>query len=137
MKQSRSSRQCHCEGQHIVSQQNGTCEATLRPSGGETRSARHSPPPRFEESLGVLVREVNRHRAGRNKFQFLKETKMSLSKLLLGVFFGLSLAVTGCGGGVVPLDNPKDAASRPNEEQLKKMHEEEARKEAAQSQKNR
>lgn len=62
---------------------------------------------------------------------------MSLSKLLLGVFFGLSLAVTGCGGGVVPLDNPKDAASRPNEEQLKKMHEEEARKEAAQSQKNR
>ena len=60
---------------------------------------------------------------------------MNLSKCWLGGLFGLLLAVTGCGGGAVPLDNSKDAAIRPSEEQLKKMHEEEARKEAAQLQK--
>lgn len=60
---------------------------------------------------------------------------MSLSKCLLGVLIGLSLAVTGCGGGTGSLDNPKDAASRPSEEQFKKMHEE-AQKEPTQPQQN-
>lgn len=60
---------------------------------------------------------------------------MSQLKVLFGVLFGLSLAVTGCGGGSDSLDNPKDAASRPSEEQFQKMHAE-ALKEDAPPQQN-
>ena len=59
---------------------------------------------------------------------------MCLSKFWFCVLFGLSLVVPGCGDGSIALDNPKDAATRPSEEQLKKMHEEEAEREAAQLQ---
>jgi hypothetical protein len=43
---------------------------------------------------------------------------------MFAVLFGLSLAMTGCGGGTASLDNPKDAASRPSEAEFKKMHDE-------------
>ncbi len=47
-----------------------------------------------------------------------------MSKFISCVLFGLSLYAIGCGGAAVPVDNPKDKEGRPNEEQLKKMHDE-------------
>lgn len=52
-----------------------------------------------------------------------------MSKFISCFLLGLSLYLIGC-AGEVPVDNPKDKEGRPNEEQLKKMHDE-AQKEAA------